>query len=239
MTPWVMKTGREAHYERKREMRKDLPHFLRDVVIRGFEDDDKDKKESKESEDTEGDDDDDDEGSDNKPDNNDALKSALQKERADRKRLAREAKALKARLDAIEDKEKSDTDKAKDLSSKSAAQVQKLAEKLRTTAVDTAIERVAAQLKFQDPDDAVTLVDRSLIEVDQDDDDPAEIDLSMDSVKAAVEALAKKKPHLLLKEETKDKSGSKFNGPKKTPKETDDEALRKLYPALNRSGLNS
>lgn len=218
-------------------MRKDLPHFLKNVVIRGFEDeDDKGSKESNESKET--DDDDDDDESDHKPDNNDALKSALQKERAERKRLARDAKAMKARLDALDDKEKSETDKAKDLSSKSAAQVEKLATKLRDTAVDNAIERMAAQLKFQDPDDAVTLVDRALIEVDQDDDDPAEIDLNLDSVKAAVEALAKKKPHLILKEETKDKSGSKFNGPKKTPKEADDEALRKLYPALNRSGHN-
>ena len=219
--------------------RKDLlPWYLRNLptVIRGFEDKDDEDDKSKESED---DGDDDDEGGDDKDkgksEDNDGLKSALQKERTERKRLERESKAMKKRLDDLDSKDKSDTDKAKDDASKAESKAQKLTAKLRETAVDNAIIKVGGKLKFRDIDDALKLIDRDLIVVDQDDDEPSEVEIDEATVKTALEKLAKAKPHLILAEGQEERSGSKFNGSRKTTKEADEEVLRKQYPALNRS----
>ena len=224
-------------------MRKDLLSLLLEgmpIKIRGFEDETPEQKTAREKAEAEDDDDDDDEGDDpdkkkDKAENNDALVSALRKERTDRKRLAKEAKELKDRLDAIEAKDKSETDKAKDTASKAESTVQKLASKLLKAEVDNSITKFAGELKFRDIDDALKLVDRGLIEVEQDKDDPAEIDLDEATVKSALAKLAKDKPHLIVAEGQGEKSGSKFGGSKKPTKDAEDEALRKQYPALQRS----
>lgn len=221
-------------------MRKDLlPYYLQNVIIRGFEDETPEQKAAREKAEAEENDDEDEENDDDKEkgkaENNDALVSALKKERTERKRLAREAKEMRERLDALDAKDKSETDKAKDTASKAESTVQKLAAKLLQAEVDNSITKFAGELKFRDIDDALRLVDRSLIEVEQDDDDPASIDLDSATVKSALAKLAKDKPHLIVAEGQEDKSGSKFNGSKKPTKEAEDEALKKQYPALNRS----
>lgn len=220
------------------------------LVIQGFEDDDKKKKDddsedkSKKDDDSDDDSDDsDDDDSDDKDDkgekgNNDALKSALQKERAARKKAERENKALaKFKTDA-DNKDKSETDQAKDEAKTEKEKNKRLAVKLKDTSIDNVITKLATKLKFRDLDDALKMVDRDDIDVEQDEDEPADIEVDEDTVEAALKALAKKKPHLIVAEGQEEKSGSKFNGKKKTDKEVDEEALRGKYPALQRSSHN-
>jgi hypothetical protein len=216
-----------------------LPLHLRNIIIRGFEEETPEQKAAREAaEAEEGDDDDDDDDADkgkDKAKDNDGLVSALQKERKAAKEAQRALRAAQKRLDELDAKDKSDTDKAKDTASKAESQVQKLAGKLLKAEVDNSITKLAGELKFRDIDDALKLVDRSLIEVEQDDDDPSDIDLDLESVKSALAKLAKSKPHLIMAEGQGDKSGSKFNGSKKPTKDAEDEAIRSKYPALRRS----
>jgi hypothetical protein len=216
-----------------------LPLHLRNIIIRGFEDETPEQKAAREAaEAEEGDDDDDDDDADkgkDKAKDNDGLVSALQKERKAAKEAQRALRAAQKRLEELDAKDKSETDKAKDTASKAESQVQKLAGRLKDAAVDNAITRLATELKFRDVDDALKLIDRGAIEVEQDDDDPSDIDLDLESVKSALAKLAKSKPHLIMAEGQGDKSGSKFNGSKKPTKEAEEEAIRAKYPALRRS----
>lgn len=219
-----------------------LPHYLRNVTLRGFEDDDDDENKDDKSKGSESDDDDDDDEGDKGgggSENNDALKSALQKERRAAKQAQRDLKAALKRLDELDNKEKSESEKAKDEATKAAQKAEKLAKRLKTTAVDNAIIKLGGKLKFRDIDDALKLIDRDSIEVDQDDDDPSDISIDEGSVETALKELAKKKPHLIVAEGQEDKSGSKFNGRKQSQKEIDEEELRSRYPALSRSSHNS
>lgn len=237
--------GREAHNERKREMRKDLlPYYLQNITIRGFEDDDKKDDKDDKSKGSDDDDDDDDSGDDkgekgDKDSGNEGLKSALRKERQERRRLDKELKAaLKFKEDA-ESKDKTETDKAKDSEAKATAKAEKLATKLRTNAVDTEIIKLGTKLKFRDLDDALKLVNRDDIEIDQDEEDPSDITIDSKTVEQALKDLAKAKPHLLVAEGSTERSGSKFAGGKKSQDELDDEAIKAKYPALARSSHKS
>jgi len=219
-----------------------LPYYLQNLVIRGFEDENPPKKkEDGEGNDDEEEDDENDEGGESKDKDtgNDALKSALQKERRARKAAERQAKELQKFKEEKENADKSETDKAKDEATKAADRATKLANKLRDTAVDNAIIKQGGKLKFRDIDDALKLIDRSAIEVDQDEDEPDDITVDESSVEAALKALAKAKPHLIIAEGQEDKSGSKFGGGRKPQKDADEDALRDRYPALNRSGHNA
>lgn len=219
-------------------MRKDLLPLFQNLRIRGFEADD-DKEESKEEESEESEDEEQEESDDkDKPENTDALKSALRKERNLRKKFEREQKALAKTLADMDTKEKSETDQAKESASKAESKAQRLAAALKTTAVDNAIIKAAGKLKFRDIDDALKLVDRGEIDVEQDEEDPSVIELDEASVKSALDALAKAKPHLILADGQEDKSGSKFAGSRKSQKEVDEAALIERFPALARSMPN-
>ena len=218
-------------------MRKDLLPLFENLRIRGFETDDNDS-EDEESNDEESEDEEQEGQDKDKPENTDALKSALRKERNLRKKEERDRKALAKRLDELDSKEKSETDKAKEDASKAESKAQRLAVALKTTAVDNAIIKAAGKLKFRDIDDALKLVDREAIDVEQDDDDPSNVDLDEESVKSALESLAKTKPHLILADGQEDKSGSKFAGSRKSQKDMDEDALIEKFPALARSMPN-
>jgi hypothetical protein len=215
-------------------MRKDLLPLFENLRIRGFETDDN-ESEDEESNDEESEDEEQEGQDKDKPENTDALKSALRKERNLRKKEERDRKALSKRLDELDSKEKSETDKAKEDASKAESKAQRLAVALKTTAVDNAIIKAAGKLKFRDIDDALKLVDREAIDVEQDDDDPSQVDLDEESVKSALESLAKTKPHLILADGQEDKSGSKFAGSRKSQKDMDEDALIEKFPALARS----
>jgi hypothetical protein len=183
----------------------------------------------------------------------DRAKEALRKERQLRRQKEKELKAALRGKPATppkkgtnkqeeEDRERADADRA------AAAQSEKLAAKLATKAIDSTIVRVADKLSkdakkpiaFQDIDDIISLVNRSEIDFDQDDDDPSEIEIDEDSVRDALRKLAKNKPHLLVKGTSSaegdkgGKTGSKFGGKTGDKKKADDASLIKKYPALGR-----
>ena len=227
------------------------------LEFRGFDDDadTDDDDDGDDANDDDDDDDDDDEDDDPKAATK-ALREALQKERRSRRQLEKEVKKLrKGQIGKpVEDDggkpKPSDSDNA-DLTAatKAAEKAQteaerakgtaaKLAARLRDTEVNRLIRAEAAK-RFIDPEDAVAQVDRRSIEVDQDEDDPEDVEVDEMSVREAVKALAKKKPHL-LKPKDEDGSGSrpstsKFGGGRKRQNDgAEDEALRDLYPMLRR-----
>lgn len=227
-----------------------------DLVIIGFEEDDEnedeeennDDDEESEDEESEGNEDDD-EGSEDEDEDDDespkitkkdveGLKSALRKERMARKKADRELRKLKAGKKPVDDEsdedDKDDDEKTKDSPklAKEQEKNQKLATKLLDQAVDTAIIKHAGD--FKNTDEVLLLINRKEIEVDQDEDDPTEIEIDEESIIEAVKKLRKKSPHLLKSKEERVQSGSKFGGRKKTSKEPSDDALRKKYAALRR-----
>lgn len=170
------------------------------------------------------------------------LNGALRKERQERRKLAKEVKDLKKLVPAGKGKPKTGSEKSEEDIKAEQDREQKgvrLAQRLQKQAIDNLVIRLAPQYKFADVDDAVKLIDRELIDVDQDEDDPADVEVDEASVKDALKELAKKKKHLLV--DTKGaggsangRTGSTFSGKKKKDK-LSDEALRKRYPALGPS----
>lgn len=215
------------------------------------EESEEDEEEDDESEDEEEDDDEEEEDEEDEKSSKskktskvDGLKSALSKERKARREASKQAKALQRELDALkgdkdtkDDKEKSkgEKDKANKELDSERQKGEKLAVKFATNAVDTALVKIAGEAKmpqFRDIDDVVRLVDREEIDIEQDEDDPSDVDVDEETVRDALKALAKKKPHLLLgKDEAKKRTASKFNN-KKTSKSKTQEELRRKYPAL-------
>jgi len=169
------------------------------------------------------------------------LKSALEKERLARREAEKKAKTLekeKAREQRLRDRKKqSDTDElatAKKELEESNQKSTRLAAGFKRTALDRAIETAATALKFRDTDDALKLVDRDLIDVEQDEDEPDKVDIDKDSVKRAVKKLADAKKHL-LQSGTEDggRTGSQFgNSGNSNKKPTKDEELKKKYSSL-------
>lgn len=220
-------------------MRKDLlPYWLQNITIRGFEDETPEQKAAREAAEAKDDEDEDDEDKSKEGDKdsgNEGLKSALKKERTERRRLDKELKAALKFKEEAESKDKTETDKAKDEATKASARADRLTTRLREQAVDTEIIKAGTKLKFRDLDDALKLINREDIEIDQDEDDPSDITVDVKSVEDALKALAKNKPHLLVAEGSTERSGSKFAGGKKSQDELDEDALRGKYPALARS----
>jgi hypothetical protein len=242
------------HQKGTREMRTEDELWWLDIELIGFEDgdddddedtedsDDEDENSEDEEDDSSDDDDsdDDDEDDDEKPDVK-GLKSALTKERAERRRLAKENKALKkaqaskppAKKAAAK---KGESEDEEDESSKPDEEAQRrnerLAGKLLNNAVDTAIIKYAGT-RFTDIDDVLALINRDEIDAEQDDDDPSEVTVDRESVKEAIKQLAKKKPHLVAKEKSNgSQTGSKFGGRKKSGSTMTEEQLKDKYPAL-------
>lgn len=177
------------------------------------------------SESEEDDDESDDEEEEDAGEDTSALKKALEKERKERKRLAKEAKELQKFRKQIEDKNKSEVDQAKDAAAEAAAEAEKWRNQFFETQVNFAIQSAAQKARFRDADDALRLIDRSEIEIDEEDGTFDE-----KAVEKAVKALAESKPHLVLPEgEELPPSGSKFGGKKKSDKKATEEALKKKY----------
>ena len=225
-----------------------LPPEFHDLLIVGFDESGKKEKKPPAKEDDNSDDDDsddDDEGEGNEGDKstgNEGLKSALQKERRERRKLEKENRRLAAAQKSREDSEKDETTKAKDEASAAQTKAAKLATRLRDTKLDNSIIKLANGMNFVDVDDALRLIDRDAVELDQDEDDPSDIEIDEKSVKVALEALLKAKPHLLKGEQQKPpppKSGSKTGGGEKSKEQLDEEALASKYPALRRSSRRS
>lgn len=213
-----------------------FPWSLHSVMVIGFEE----SKESEEESEEEDEDDDDGEKDEGKKDSQGGLKSALQKERKLRRQYERELKAAKKSQEEKDDKDKDEVTRARETAVKATEATSRLAARLMDTALDNSIFRAASLMGFTDPDDAVSLVNRKDISVDQDPDDPAEIEIDEDSIKSALESLKKRKPHLLAAaregegEKKPAKSGSPAGQKKKSQDELDEEVLIARYPALSR-----
>lgn len=161
------------------------------------------------------------------------LKKALAAERKLKRQTERELKKAQRKQQTVDDKDASDLQKLQRERDAEKTRTQKLASSLLKNAVDLEITKGARGMKFRDPDDAISLINRDDISVDQDEEDPSDIDIDPDTVEAALKKLAEKKPHLLIADGDDDPSAPKFNGKKtKTPSNTDPEYLRGQYPAL-------
>lgn len=164
------------------------------------------------------------------------LKSALEKERENVKSRDKEMAKLRKRLDEFEGRDKSEVDRAKDVAGKATDKVGKLATKLRENSVNHAIVTALSgrdMPKFADVDDVLTMLNRSGITVEQDEDDPSDVTVDRKTVEAAIKDLAKKKSHLLVAEGDTEPSGGKFGGGGgKDPKKLDEKTAEQRYPAL-------
>lgn len=239
-------------------MATELPYWLllESLTVCGREDDDADDS----SDDGSEDDDDGDDGDDSSDDSSDdskkknkegdeenvqGLLSALKAERTQRRAAEKRAKAAEKKLNI--GKKKTQDDDGGDDGSKDDSEVQeklrseqtkttRLAERLRLREIDAAIIQAAQEAGFIDPTDAVTDFIRSQVEYDQDEDDPAEIEVDLDTVEDAVKKLARKKKHLVgeVPDKNRQKSGSKFR--KKAGDDGDKSSMEKTlqanYPSL-------
>ena len=216
------------------------PWYLLDLIT-GFDeetDETEEESEEEEAEEEENDDEEeeesessDDKAKKGKPTEAEALREALRKERKDRREAQKKARELEREKKTRDGKEKS----AEEREAAAEAKSERLATKLRDTAVDNTITKLAAKFKFRDLDDALRLIDRDDVEVDQDEEDPADISVDEDSVETALKQLVEKKPHLLIGEGDGEESGGRFNGKKKAKDGLTDEVLRERYSALRRS----
>jgi|SRR5215471_9147442 len=215
-------------------MPEETPWYL-ELVIAGS--DDGEEEGSEEESEEESDEESEEEGEEEKPDV-DGLKSALKKERQGRREAERELRKHRreqAQQQQNKDQEASEVEQAKAETAKERSKSEKLALRLRDTAVDNLILKYAGD-QFADLDDVLKLIDREQIDVDQDEDDPADVQVDEDSVKDAVRKLSKSKPHLLkVTGEGGSRTGSEFGGGKKGPDDAlSEEALSARYPALRR-----
>jgi hypothetical protein len=195
----------------------------------GGDDDDADDPPDDDSEDDDSDDDDTDDDSDDK--GLDKLRKALKAERRENRKNSRELKKLQRAQAEVADKDLKESDKARKEADELRQRVGNLGAKFQKVAVDALIAQHATKLKFRDIDDALSLVKRDDIVVDQDEDAPDDVEVDEQSVIDALKALKKSKPHLILAEGDEEPSGGKVGG-KKTPDELSDEKLRDQYPAL-------
>lgn len=221
------------------------------LLFIGFEDDSDDSEE--ETEDTEVEDEleeeDEDESEDDDASNaakaateeRERLSGALKKERTARRNLQKELKELKKQQPGKPSGKpgEEDADAISAATAAATAQEQakseRLAGKLLTNAVNLSITKIAGELKFVDVEDAIAQVNRKDIEVDQDDDEPDQVEVDEASVKEALKALAKKKPYLITKtDKAGTKTGDKFGGKGNKASKSEEDLMRK-YPALGRA----
>lgn len=124
------------------------------------------------------------------------IKAELERTRAALKAANKEAAERRKKLDDIEaqaaarkEQELTEAQKAAARAEKAEQALQALETRHRTTTINSAIRLAARNAGFVDPEDAVSLLDRSGLDIDESD--------TVNGVEAAIKALAKAKPHLL------------------------------------------
>lgn len=161
------------------------------------------------------------------------LKSALEKERNDKKALDKELKAFRKKEEERLAAEKTEIERATDTATKESARVAKLSAGFRRNAVNSAVLEAARAAKFLDPSDALRPEVLDAIGVEQDEDDPSNVTIDRASVVKAVKALAASKKHYVGAEvKVTPKSGSQFGGSGTGNMTADEKALAEKYPAL-------
>jgi hypothetical protein len=228
----------------------ELAPWLKSVMLVGYEDQDPQGGTGTEGDPGDGDPTD---GDPSPEPDNDGLKKALAAERLRNKNLEKRLRDATASKGATgdDDEEPSDepqeSEKGKGKSSRSPA-ARAAEEKLqRVTAafVKSSFRSTVRDLatNFVDPDDAVAALDMSLINHEQDEDDPSNIVWDESEIKTALKDLAKRKPHFLKAADAgngaqtpRRPSGSKFGGAGKpstqqTPQQKLDDYQRR-FPAF-------
>ena len=164
------------------------------------------------------------------------LKSALQKERNERKALEKQLRGLQKAEQDRTDAEKSEVDRLTDKDTRNTEKIQRLGEKFKKNALNSAVLNAARAAKFLDPSDALRDDVFAEVTLEQDPDDPSEITIDEATVTAAVKKLAKTKPHWVQngRPEPKPKSGSGFGGSANGNQQGDPQkdALVSKFPAL-------
>lgn len=176
----------------------------------------------------------DDKGGDNEDDDLtkkvDALEKALRDERKLRRKAERDAKRS-SRQKSTDDSKKEDEEVQKQLEA-ATEKTKKLAKGLLKKEVDDAILNEARRLGFIDPSDALLDDIRREVDADQDEDDPTDIEVDLDSVKDAVSDLAKRKKHLISEGGPRERSGGKFRKGSGKEEKGDDAVFQERYPSL-------
>jgi hypothetical protein len=138
------------------------------------------------------------------------LQSALQKEREARKAAdarAKEFESYRDKVAKLEEAGKSDLEKAVEAARKEGAQTAMQTANARLVKAEA--RALAASAKFRDPSDAVAFLgDLSTVRVS------SEGDVDADSLKAALDDLAKAKPYLLAEEKPTRPTGDAGQGPR-------------------------
>lgn len=142
------------------------------------------------------------------------LQSALQKEREARKAAdarAKEFEQYRVKVEKLEEASKTEMERAIDAARKEGAQ--SALQGANAKLVKAEARALAASSKFRDPTDAVAFLgDLGAIQVSPDGD------VDTDSLKSALDALAKQKPYLLLDETPTRPTGDAGQGPRTSPK---------------------
>jgi len=187
------------------------------------------------------------------------LKKALAAERLRSKNLARENKTLKGTKGAASTEEgegegqESDQDKGKAPNERSLkkanleaqGKLEKLAAGFRNAELKSTVREMADKLGFVDYEDALNSLDKSLLNYEQDEDDPSIVVWDEAEIRTALKDLAKRKPHFLKQGDGAGKtgagktptrpSGSKFAGagkPSTTDSKAQLEGFKSRFPAL-------
>lgn len=160
------------------------------------------------------------------------LKRALEAERrenkANKKELARLAKAEEDRALA----DKTEVEQATIRAERATERANKIAAGLVTRDLNDAIKAAAEKLNFIDTSDALEGVDRKELTVEQDEEDPTNITIDLKQIERLVKDLATKKPHFLTRgTDDGEPSGSQF-GNKQQKKKSSADAYKDAYPSL-------
>jgi hypothetical protein len=252
MMPRVSRANK-VRYRKEPEMGMETePWWLTLDAIVGFEDDDSDDdgddgeeetddddESENQSDDSDGDDGDEDEEDDEDDESKNVtqkdirnLKKALRSERMARKKFERENKRMKAAARKNGNGQKDSDDKKDDEKEEAKGPSERevrLAARLRDQEIDRVVAKVATRLKFVDPDDAVRLINRRDLDVNQDDEDPTVVDVDEEGVEDILRTIAKKKKYLVGQKVSTTKSGSKMSGGKKGNPGASDDDLKSKY----------
>ena len=228
--------GREAQ-KGDGEMPHELPWYMNLEII-GYEGEGEGNDEGESEEESEEEESEEESGGDEEKPDVEGLKSALAKERKSRREAERELRKerrTKQEQQQNKDEEQNEVKRIQAERDTERSKSEKLAVRLQNVAVDNLIMRYAGT-QFADLDDVLKLIDRNDIDVDQDDEDPADITVDEDTVKDAVKKLAKAKPHLLKVTSEGDSTGSQFGGGKNGGKgdPLSEEVLMARYPAIQK-----
>jgi len=166
----------------------------------------------------------------------------LARERKERKNLAAKVAAFERAQREREDADKTDLEKSVGQVDTLKGQVAKLSEGYLRTTVANKVSAVAAELGYNDPNDAVLLIQstgHAGVDIEQDPDDPTKVEIDEGQLTKVLKAALKARPHWAKEGSGEDPTkgtGSQFRGGTgpRGDKQMDEQALEEAYPFLKR-----